>query len=107
MKEEKINITFHGKRVPKSFYSECILSPKYNNIILCESKKETSNITYNIYSYIKANETKLILIQTVYGFNFPLFCNEAPPIVALIVFLSVFFFVVIVVIAILTFLNRL
>lgn len=25
--EEKVNITFHGKSDPKSFYSECILSP--------------------------------------------------------------------------------
>ena len=104
--EEQINITFYGKGNKKSFIlkSECALTIKYKNLMLCKAERETPNYNYTMNNYLNINKTKLIFISSEY--IFPFFCSEYPPIAATIVFSCVFVFVFVVVIILIIFLNR-
>lgn len=84
----------------------CNLSSKYNNIIPCQSEKETRNVNFSLVDYLIYDANELIMIYADDNFTFPLYCYEQPPTAAILIITSIFLFVLIVVIAIIFLINR-
>ena len=106
--EKKINIVFKGNDSKKTYTinAECILTSKYNNLIVCQVDYETKDLSYIMNDYLTINSNELLFIYCQKNSTLPLFCYEKAPILGIVFIVGVFIFIVIIIFIIIILVNK-